>query len=124
MKLTFDDVCHYAEWLGFKHRGEPSKSYDWTQTYFWNGWRNCHMMVLYEGEKRIVKGHTQPEVCWVCIDPNGKVLSVPSRHLRKMEQVKGFGFTDTGRGCLAEYFDTINTKKPSLLDRLLGENGG
>lgn len=124
-KLTFEDVCNYAEWLGFKHRGEPSKSHDWTQKYVWNGWLDRQMMVLYEGPKRIVRGHKEPEVCWICVTEDGRVLSVPSRHLRKMELLPGFAFSGDGRNCINEYFDTINTKENTcLLCRMLAELEG
>lgn len=110
MKLTFEDVIGYAEWMGYNHRGEVSKATDWTQSYLQNPWNGAVIMVLYEGEKRIVGNHDAPEVCWICIDINGRLYSTPSRYLRRMTKLRGFGFTDIGREALSQYFAAVRAE--------------
>lgn len=90
-KKDFETVCRYGE-LNYKRREGPSRAKDYTQTYYWNHWQKCSIMALYEGEKRTLRGHDKPEVCWICIDQYGALHSIPSRHLRLMDQKCGFGF--------------------------------
>lgn len=101
--IKFLDVVGYAEWVGFKHRGEESKATDWTGAFLYQPWAHKVIMVLYEGEKRILCGHTEPEVCWVCIYEDGSVASIPSRTLRQMDRTAGFGFEDKGRQLVYDY---------------------
>lgn len=93
MELTFDDVVKYAELKGYAHREEPSKAKDYTQTFWDYPWRpNTTIMALYEGERRTLRGKKEPEVCWICISCYGDIISVPSRHIRKMCEKRGFSF--------------------------------
>jgi hypothetical protein len=63
-------------------------------------------MALYEGEKRTLRGHDKPEVCWICIHGDGSVSSVPSRYFRTfMIEKKGFGFTQNGKQKIADYYN-------------------
>lgn len=100
-KPLFDEVCRAAQSIMPK-RMTASKATDWTGYIYRNIWSDSDMryIVLYEAEKRIVKGHTQPEVCWAVIAESGQLFSVPARHLRRMEEKSGFAFW----------------KRPSLLD--------
>lgn len=96
-QLTFEDVVLYAEIQGFPHRGEPSKAKDLTMTFWFSPWQHVPLMVLYEAPKRLVRGQPKEEVCWICVDDNGSLYNIPSRHIRRMEYKCGFGFTDYGR---------------------------
>lgn len=93
MNLTFEEVVKYAEMKGYAHREDQSRAKDYTKTYWEYPWRpNTTIMALYEGEKRTLRGKKEPEVCWICISCYGDIMSVPSRHIRKMNAVRGFGF--------------------------------
>lgn len=93
MNLTFEEVVKYAEIKGYTHREEPSRAKDYTKTYWEYPWiPNTTIMALYEGEKRTLRGKKEPEVCWICISCYGNIMSVPSRHIRKMKELRGFGF--------------------------------
>lgn len=106
-KITFEDVCEYAKSVGFAPRGEESRAKDYTQTYWHNPWGHFNLMVLYEGEKRILRGHDKPEVCWICIDGFGEVMSIPSRHIRMMNNICGFGLTTEGSDKILKYKNNI-----------------
>lgn len=95
-KLTFEDVCRYAELSNCLHREDLSKAKDLTQTYYWNPWRNCYIMVLYEAPKRLLRGGVNPEVCWWCIDGEGELTNEASRNIRRMTPAKGLGITVDG----------------------------
>lgn len=105
--ITFEDVCEYAKNAGFAPRGEESKAKDYTQTYWHNPWAHFNIMVLYEGEKRTLRGHEKPEVCWICIDCFGNIMSIPSRHIRMMDSICGFGLTAEGRDKIIKYKNNI-----------------
>lgn len=96
MMITFEEVCRYAERSGALHREGESKSKNLTQTYWFNPWRRCPIMVLYEAPKRVLFGHTKEEVCWICIDPEGNLYNEASRNIRRMETRTGFGFSAWG----------------------------
>ena len=98
-KLTFDEVCRYAELCGKKHREGKSGSNlrDMTQEYLYHAYGNKTIMVLYQGERRVVRGKTEPEVCWICVGPDAELMSIPSRTLRMFCAQKGFGLTDKGK---------------------------
>lgn len=96
-RLSFDEIVKYAELLGFEHRGEPSRAVDFTYT-FWMTPHYDRLMVLYEGKKRIVRGRSKAEVCWVCIHKDGKVSSIPSRYFRQFyTNMPGFPLTDEAK---------------------------
>jgi hypothetical protein len=96
-RLSFDEIVKYAELLGFEHRGEPSRAVDFTYT-FWMTPHYDRLMVLYEGKKRVVRGRSKAEVCWICIHKDGKVSSVPSRHIRQFyTNMPGFPLTDEAK---------------------------
>lgn len=94
--MTFNDVCHYAELSGCPHREDQSRAKDLTQTYYWNPWRRCYLMVLYEGPRRILRGGTKPEVCWWVIDSDGNLWSEASRNIRRMDPAKGLRIGEEG----------------------------
>lgn len=104
-KLLFQDVCDYALWKGFEPRPieEKSRAKDYTQTYWKCPWDGSTLMALYEGVRRTLRGFEKPEVCWVCIDPYGNIRSIPSRHIRMMGPMCGFGFTDDARNEILKY---------------------
>ena len=95
-KLTFADVCEYAEKLGCAHREGPSRAKNYAGEFFFNHWRNKTIMPLYEAPKRTLKGKTKPEVCWWCMDSAGNVENVAARHLRMMDAVKGLAIWTCG----------------------------
>lgn len=81
-KLTFEDVVRYAELCGKKHREEASRAKDMAGLILNYPYNSKTIMVLYEGERRTVRGHDKPEVCWICVCPDGSLISVPARNLR------------------------------------------
>lgn len=91
MERNFDTVCRYGE-LRYNRREGPSKAKDLSCTYYYNHWKQVNIMALFEGEKRTLRGHDKPEVCWICIDEFGELSSIPARHLRMMDSICGFGF--------------------------------
>lgn len=93
-KLTFEDVVKYAELCECEHRDEFSRATDYTGKFFHNHWIHQNMMVLYEAPRRVLKGHDKPEVCWWCIAEDGGIRNIPSRHLRMMDEKKGFVLYD------------------------------
>lgn len=93
-RLSFEDVVRYAELCECEHRGEPSKATDHTGKFFYNHWLGLDMVVLYEGPRRVLAGHDKPEVCWWCLCEDGGVRSIAARHLRMMDEKKGFVFYD------------------------------
>lgn len=111
MTMTFDLVCDYAKQY-YKPRPaeENSRAKDMTQTYWIRPWDNAKLMVLYEGERRQLKGRDKPEVCWICVDEYGNLTSTPSRHFRLMGCSCGFGFNDTGRQAIIDYYYNKNNK--------------
>lgn len=109
-KLTFEDVCRYAELRGCPHREEESRAKDLTQNYYWNPWRRRYIMVLYEAPRRILRGGTKPEVCWWCIDGDGNISNEASRNLRRMDPAKG----------LAMYSDAVD-KIQAVLNGIIQE---
>lgn len=110
---TFETVCEYAQ-LMFKKREGESRSTDFAHQYFLNPWTQSNILVLYEGEKRTLQGHKEPEVCWICIDCYGKVSSIPSRHLRKMMPLPGFKFVN---GVWGQIFGWLNWIKEEKNDK-------
>ena len=90
---NFETVCKYAN-LRYKPRQGESRATDMSHKYFYNHWKHTRIMVLYEGDKRILKGHDTAEVCWICINEYGGVDSIPARHLRMMEEKPGFSFVN------------------------------
>lgn len=104
-KLTFEDVCLYAEKLGCGHREGPSKAKNVAGQFFYNHWTHRIIMPLYEGPKRTIKGKNKPEVCWWCLDSAGNVSSVPSRYLRMMDAAKGLAIWNSGYDII---INTIN----------------
>lgn len=102
-ELTFELVCDYAKQV-FSPREDVSKAKDYTKTYWDLPYSGRRVMALYEGEKRTLRGHDKPEVCWICVDEYGGVFSVPSRYIRKADMVCGFGFFPAGRQRLIDYF--------------------
>ena len=90
---TFETVCAYAETRYPRRQGE-SKAKDISKTYFLNPWTadNVQYMVLFETEKRITKGHTEPEVYWVIINEFGGISTMAARNIRKTTKISGFSF--------------------------------
>lgn len=95
-KLTFEDCITYAEKSGAQHREGESKAANLTQTYWFNPWRRVPIMVLYEAPKRVLFGHKEEEVCWICIDPEGNLYNEAARNIRRMDKRPGFGFSNWG----------------------------
>ena len=95
-KLTFEDVCIYAEKLGCAHREGVSKAKNHAGQFFYNHWTHRIIMPLYEGPKRAIKGKEKPEVCWWCLDSAGNISNVPSRYLRIMDAAKGLAIWTSG----------------------------
>ena len=116
-KISFELLCNYAKEKGYTARTEPNKAKDYTQHYF------CMYgqiyMALYQGERRTLRGHDKPEVCWVCIDCNGKLYSVPSRQIRNSPTICGFGLTDRAKAEIKQYMGI--TRKCEELNKLLQE---
>ena len=107
--FTFEEIVYYAEQNGYEHRGEPSRAKDFTFTFWMSPWSGEVIMVLYEGERRILRGHETPEVCWICIYPDGSVGSIPSRYLRRHYiQQKGFAFSHIGKQRIADFYKEDN----------------
>lgn len=102
-RITFEEVVRYAELCEFPHREDKSHSKDYSQYYLQNPWSGESFMVLYETNKRIPRGKTQPQVSWVCINCYGDVFYMTSGNIRKCYQMCGFGFTDAA-------FDKIKKK--------------
>lgn len=103
--FTFDEIVKYAESLGWKHRGEPSRAKDYTKT-FWQTPYGEVIMALYEGERRTLRGHDKPEVCWICIHSDGSVSSLPSRYFQRyMTEKRGFRFSEYGKQTLADFYN-------------------
>lgn len=96
-KITFKDVVRYAELCGAYHRQGESKAKDLSQTYWYSPWSYTPLMVLYEAPKRVLYGHKEAEVCWVCIDPEGELHNEAARNIRRMESRKGFGLSEMGK---------------------------
>ena len=110
-RFTFEEVVKYAEYLGYQHRNEPSRAKDYTFT-FWRTPQYDSVMVLYEGPKRLIRGHKEAEVCWICIHEDGSVSSIPSRYFRNyFTQLPGFGFNDEGKQKVCDVIRTINNKE-------------
>lgn len=102
MELTFEEIIKYAELLGYEHRDDISRAKDYTFT-FWQTPNYDKIMVLYEGQRRILRGHIEPEVCWICLHQDGFVSSVPSRYFRRFYiQLKGFPLTQEGKQKIAD----------------------
>lgn len=95
-KLTFEDVCRYAELSGCEHRQEPSRAKDYTGQFFTSPWTGHPVMILYEGPRRIPKGKETPEVQWWAIDSLGNLAGLYSRTIRMMTPAKGLAIGDTG----------------------------
>lgn len=114
MEITFDMLCEYAKELGFKPRPieENSKAKDITQTYYKMPWNGQNIMTLYEGEKRTLRGRDVPEVCWICINSSGDVMSIPSRTIRQMTTLRGFGLSNYA----ADKVETVLCGKQKELD--------
>lgn len=110
-KITFPQIIRYAEAKGYEHRGEPSRAKDYTQYYFTQ--YGQIYMALYEGPRRILRGHDKPEVCWWCIDHNGKIVSLPSRSIRTSDYISGFGLTDKAKEEIFTFLG-INRKSKEL----------
>ena len=112
-RFTFEEIIQYAEKQGLEHRGEKSRAFDYTHTYWYSPFTGDIYMVLYEGKKRIIRGHKTAEVCWVCVRQDGVLSSVPSRYFRKYyEPIQGFVFNDAGR---QKIVDILNSKEDCLL---------
>ena len=116
-KAFFRVLCDYAKSQGFAARNEESKAKDYTQHYF--SMYNQIYMSLYEGEKRTLRGHDKPEVCWICIDYNGKISSIPSRTIRTATQIRGFGLSDTAKEDILDFMGY--TRRHNELNNLLQE---
>lgn len=102
-KLTFEEVCRYAELEGYEHREGPSRAKDMTQLYVKAPWNGRIFMVLYEAPKRTLKGHDEPEVCWWVIGCHGDIHSEASRNIRRMKLERGFSFTDEANEHIKKY---------------------
>ena len=88
--MRFETVENYAKQF-YSPRLDKSRAKDMTKTFWQYPWGTT-IMVLYEGEKRTLRGKQKPEVCWICIDNAGKVSSIAARHIRNMKQLAGFRF--------------------------------
>ena len=105
MEMTFELVCDYAkQYFAPRPAEEKSRAKNMTQTYWKTPWGYEKIMVLYEGERRQLKGRNKPEVCWICVDEYGNLKSYPSRYFRMMESRCGFGFNDIGRQAIINYY--------------------
>ena len=107
-KLTFEDVCLYAEKLGCGHREGQSKSKNVAGQFFYNHWKHKIIMPLYEGPKRIIKGKTKPEVCWWCIDGDGNLMNEASRNIRRMDSATGLGIGKEGYEKIMKILNNYN----------------
>lgn len=114
-KITFKQLCDYAMAKGYTPRQDPSKAKDYTQYYF--AMYNQIYMALYQGERRIIRGHDKPEVCWICIDYNGKLYSIPSRTIRSSPMLCGFGLSDEAKDNICDFLGI--TRKHNELQKLL-----
>lgn len=94
-KITFNQIVKYAEGLGYEHREGPSRAKDYTQYYF-RQYGQIYM-VLYEGPRRVIRGHSKPEVCWWCIDHSGNIISLPARSIRTSDCICGFGLHEEAK---------------------------
>lgn len=92
-KRDFETVCAYAE-LKYDRRTGRSRAKNMAGFFFTNPWANDNKqhMVLFEGEKRIARGRTEPEVYWIVIDETGRVRRMPARNIRQMTPIPGFTF--------------------------------
>lgn len=116
-RITFNVLCKYAQEMGYTPRTEPNRAKDYTQYYF--AMYNQTYMSLYQGERRTLRGHDKPEVCWVCIDYNGRLHSVPSRHIRTATMIRGFSLSERAKEEIARYMGI--TRKCEELNKLLQE---
>lgn len=109
---TFEMVCEYAL-LKYPKREGKSRAQDLSHTYFINPWANDkkHHMVLYEGEKQIARGKTEPEVYWVVIDGEGRVRKMPARNIRQMTRIAGFAFVKGVWEAMEEVLDWVEEHK-------------
>lgn len=88
-KIEFWELIDYAKEKGYPERKDKSKRVkDMTGRMFVTFFQT--VIVLYEGEKRIVRGHDKPEVCWICMAEDGKIMSIPARQLRAATKATGF----------------------------------
>lgn len=112
MDKSFETVCKYAE-LKYNRRTDYSKAKDLSHFYFINPWANDkkHHMVLFEGEKQIARGHTEPEVYWVVIDEEGRVRKMPARNIRRMTPIPGFAFVEGVWEAMFEVLDWVAQKE-------------
>lgn len=92
-KITMAEVIDYARLdKGFTKREGKSRAKDLQgKMYRFYG---KDLLVLYEGDKRVLRGHDKPEVCWICIDCFGCVQSIAARHLRHCDPCSSFCFCD------------------------------
>ena len=94
---TLEEIIELAkqEW---EPRGEESKATDYSHMFWYDPLSRQGAMTLYEGKKRIVRGHDKEEVCWITVFSDGSIGSVPSRTIRKYFECKpGFSFNEQGR---------------------------
>lgn len=60
-----------------------------------------------------MRGHDKPEVCWVCIDYNGKLYSIPSRTIRSSPMICGFALSDEAKHDIFQFLG-LDRKKQEL----------
>ena len=116
-RLSFPLLCRYAQAMGYTARTEPNSAKDYTQHYF--TMYNQIYMALYQGERRTLRGHDKPEVCWVCIDYNGELHSVPSRQIRTSTTIRGFVLSNRAKTEIERYMGI--TRKREEINKLLQE---
>lgn len=116
-KISFNTLCKYAQAKGYTARTEPNTAKDYTKYYF--TMYNQIYMSLYQGERRTLRGHDKPEVCWICVDYNGQLCSVPSRQIRTSTMIRGFSLSERAKEEIAQYMGI--TRKCEELNKLLQE---
>lgn len=100
-RIEFYELCDYALLdRGYPARAKEEKSRAKDMTGQILNLFGSNYLVLYEGERRILRGHDKPEVCWICVSEDGKVTSIAARHLRKGTPVSGFALWEDFRNLM------------------------
>lgn len=98
-KLTYEQMCRYAEMTGHAHREDQSRAKDYRGQVFRSPWsqeENVDVVVLYEAPRRTQKGKDKPIVCWWVMDKDGTICCLYARYLRLFKQVEDFNVSAYG----------------------------
>lgn len=109
MEMTYELVEEYAK-QERSPRTDVSRAKDMSHTFWELPWNGMNIMVLYEGERRTLRGHQKPEVCWICVNEYGDILSIAARHIRQANYKCGFGFNPIGRQKIIDYYYSKENK--------------